>query len=338
MLDRPALTDERLTGCVMSAYGLSVKHIAFLPIGADPNTAVYRLIAADDRPYFLKLRRGAFAETSVTLPKFLSEQGLAAIIAPLTTRRGGLWVELDDYRLILYPFVEGRDGYQVTLSDQHWLDFGATLQRIHTLNLPLTLSQQIRSETYAPHWRDSVKCFLERAAFENFADPLAAQLAASLILKRDELRALIERTEHLAQALRANPPHVVLCHSDLHAGNLLIGHDGAVHIVDWDDAILAPKERDLMYAGGGQFGSDRTPAEEERLFYRGYGSAPIDPLALTYYRYERIIEDIAVECEQIFSNTVGPDDRAQEYEFFLSNFRPNGVLAIAREADRVGAI
>jgi len=335
MLDRPALPDESLMGCVLSAYGLSAKQIAFLPIGADPNTAIYRVIAADDRPYFLKSRRGAFDETSVTLPKFLSEQGLAAIIAPLTTLRGGLWTDLDAYRLILYPFVEGRDGYQVTLSDQHWIDFGATMQRIHALGLPPTLRQQIRSETYAPRWRDSVKCFLARAASENFADPLAAQLAATLTHKRAELSALIDRTERLAQILLANPPQVVLCHSDLHAGNLLIGHDRALRIVDWDDAILAPKERDLMYAGGGQFGGARTPAEEERLFYRGYGPTPTDPVALAYYRYERIIEDIAVECEQIFSNTVSLNDRTQEFEFFLSNFRPNGVLAIAYQADEV---
>ena len=67
-----------------------------------------------------------------------------------------------------------------------------------------------------------------------------------------------------------------MCHADLHAGNILIDANGAFYLVDWDTLILAPKERDLMYAGGGQFGEARTPQQEEALFYQGYGQTQID--------------------------------------------------------------
>jgi spectinomycin phosphotransferase len=125
-----------------------------------------------------------------------------------------------------------------------------------------------------------------------------------------------------------------LCHSDIHAGNILIDASDAFYIVDWDNPILAPKERDLMYVGGGQMGAWHTPQEEETLFYRGYGRTQIDPTALAYYRYERIIADIAVYCEQIFLTNEGGRDREQSLQYLASNFVPNGVLEIAYKADQ----
>ena len=52
-----------------------------------------------------------------------------------------------------------------------------------------------------------------------------------------------------------------------------------------------------MFAGGGQFGDGRTAEEEEALFHRFYGPTTVDPHLSAYYRYERIIEDIAVGGE-----------------------------------------
>ncbi len=55
-----------------------------------------------------------------------------------------------------------------------------------------------------------------------------------------------------------------------------------------------------MFVGGGPGETGYTPEEEETLFYQGYGQSNINQIAIAYYRDERIIEDIAVECEQIF--------------------------------------
>ena len=44
---------------------------------------------------------------------------------------------------------------------------------------------------------------------------------------------------------------LVLCHADLHAWNVLLDTDRQLWLVDWDETILAPKERDLMFVVGG---------------------------------------------------------------------------------------
>jgi spectinomycin phosphotransferase len=233
--------------------------------------------------------------------------------------------------VILYPFIEGRNGYEVDLSDRHWIEFGAALKRIHTVVVPPALSNRIQRETYSPRWRESVRKFMARVEMKSsrHGRPIGGVLAS----KRADVFDLVERTERCAQALQAHSPEFVLCHSDLHAGNILIAADGAFYLVDWDNPILAPKERDLMYAGGGQFGAARTPQQEEALFYQGYGPAAIDPDALAYYRYERIIEDIAVYCEQLLLSNDGGADRVQALHYLMSNFEPNGTIEIAYQAD-----
>jgi spectinomycin phosphotransferase len=334
MLEKPDLQDEKIIACLQDEYGLLVVQVAFLPLGGDRNTTVYRVVADDETPYFVKLRRGIFDETCVALPKFLSDQGIVQIIAPLTTKTGHLWANLNAFKVILYPFVDGYNGYEVNLSDRHWGDFGTTLKSIHTAIVPPALARRIQQETYSPQWREIVKTFLERVEDDVFDEPVAVKLAAFLKAKRVEILNLVGRAERLIQALEARSLEFILCHSDIHAGNILIDVNDAFYIVDWDDPILAPKERDLMYIGGGLMGDGHTPQEEETLFYRRYGQTQIDPIALAYYRYERIIEDIAVYCGQIFATNEGSKDREQSLQYLASNFLPNSVLEIAYKSDK----
>jgi spectinomycin phosphotransferase len=334
MLEKPDLRDEKIIVYLQEGYGLHSAQVTFLPLGADRHTAVYHVIAEDETPYFLKLRSGVFDETSVALPKFLSSQGIEPIIPPMTTKTGQLWGNLDTFKVILYPFVEGHNGYDVELSDRHWVKFGAALKKIHTVDVPPALTRRIRRETYTPRWRETVKTFLERIEDDAFEDPVAEKLSAFLKAKRDAVFDLVGRAERHAQVLQAQSPAFVLCHSDVHAGNVLIGTNDAFYIVDWDDPILAPKERDLMFIGGAQGFVGHTPQEEETLFYQGYGRTESNPVALAYYRYERIVQDIAIYCEHLFLTDEGGKDREQSLKYLMSNFYPGGTIEIAYKADQ----
>ena len=89
MLEKPELEDEIIISRIKAEYGLRVEKIDFLPLGADLNTAVYRLVTNEKKVYFLKLRRGEFNEASVMVPKYLSGLGIKQIIPPITTKQGG---------------------------------------------------------------------------------------------------------------------------------------------------------------------------------------------------------------------------------------------------------
>jgi spectinomycin phosphotransferase len=333
MLEKPDLEDARIIACLNDEYGVLIVQVSFLPLGADRNTAVYRIVAADNQVYFLRLRGGDFVEASVSLPTYLRDRGVEQIISPLTTTRGQPWASLDAFSVILYPFVEGRNGYEVRLSDSNWREFGAAIKSIHTMEVPVYLLARIPAETYTARWREMVKKFLIRVETDRFVESVAAELAVFLKAKREDVFDLVARAERLALALQARSTQFVLCHSDLHAGNVLVDANDALYIVDWDDPIRAPKERDLMFVGGGQGFVGRTAQEEEVLFYEGYGRAEIDPIALAYYRYERIVQDIALFSEQILFTDDG-EDRAQSLRYLISNFLPGGTIELAYGSDR----
>lgn len=103
--------------------------------------------------------------------------------------------------------------------------------------------------------------------------------------------------------------------------------------MDWDTLLLAPKERDLMFVGGGVGGV--WPREHEvEWSYQGYGQSDINLTALTYYRYERIVQDIGETCEGLLAMNGGVEERVVMLKQFGRQFEPANVVDIACATDR----
>jgi spectinomycin phosphotransferase len=329
MLEKPDIQDETIIACLEAEYDLQITQFVFLPLGGNLCSAVYRAVADNGSMYFCKLRCSDFDPISVDLPKYLSEQGIQQIIPPLSSKSGQLWAALGDFTLILYPFVEGTSGFEVKLSERQWAEFGTALRRIHMTKLPPALIQNIQKESYSSESRDICRNVLQRLEQETFDDPVIAGLEKFLLPKRETVLDLLGRAEQLASTLASRSPEWVLCHSDIHPGNLFLDTNGAIFVVDWDKPILAPKELDLMFIGGGQGYVGITPEEEERYFYQHYGPTQVDSVAMAYYRFERNLYDLSVECPRIFSNTGSDRDRAQSLEIVTWLFLPGGSIELA---------
>ena len=333
MLEKPGIEDEHLIARVQAEYGLSASGLTFLPLGADVNTAVYQLETGDGKAYFLKLRSGLFDEMTVAVPQFLHSQSIQAIIAPLPTRNHRNWGSLDSYRMILYPYIPGRDGYEAALSDQQWINLGLALKGVHTALVPPDIQKHLQRESFSSQWREMVRQFQAQVETTIYDDPVADRLAAFMRTRRSQISYMVYRSGELSHLLHSASLEFVLCHTDVHPGNYLLSTDGALYLVDWDNPLLAPKERDLMSIGAGMAG-DLPGGREESLFYQGYGDVEIDWRALAYYRYERIIVDIAEFCKQLLRSNEGGKDRQQSYHYFTSSFLPGHVVEIAFQSDR----
>lgn len=275
-------------------YGIFVEHLTQLPLGADMNATVYMAVTDDGTSYFIKQKQ----HQDVSLLIFLEASGIQQIIAPL---------KQIDNDLTVYPFVEGENGFSQPLNDEQWISLGKTLKQIHELTVPQAIQDHIRKETYSPKWREAIRSF-------------------NLKERQSLVNRMVDRAEQLSQKVQKMSPKFVLCHSDIHGGNVLMDKNGSIFIVDWDEPIMAPKERDLMFIGGGVANVWNDPREEE-LFYQGYGKSEINREILSYYRYERIIQDIA-EYSQAAPMT------AEMYKHFLDMFEPNGVVDIAFKTDQ----
>lgn len=334
MLEKPHLPDSKIIECLQASYGVTAVQITFLPLGADRDTAVYRAVTDGGVPYFVKLRSGVFDDMTVIIPKLLHDQGVKQIIPPLPTQSGTLFAHLDRFRIMLYRFVEGHSGFEVALSDRNRIEFGRALKPVHTAVIPDDIQECLHKETYTTRWRERVRAFQRQIEHTSFADPVAAELAAFLKAKEPQVTDLVRQAERLAAVLQTRSLPFILCHSDIHVGNLLIEANDTLYIVDWDNPIFAPKERDLMFVGAGLGGSGHAAQEEERLFYQGYGPTQIDPIALAYYRYERIVQDIVAYCEQLLLSDEGGQDRQEGLQQLMSQFSPHDVIEMVYRSEK----
>lgn len=340
MLTKPDVSDELIISQLQDEYSLSIAELTFLPLGADQGTAVYRVGAGDGTAYFLKLRKG-FEEITVTVPLFLRSLGIQEIIAAIQTKAGQGWVDFGEYTIILYPFIEGKNGFETQLSNDLKRTLGAAFKGIHSAKVPADLRQQIPKENFSPKYRESMKSFQAQVENHTFDEPVASKLADFMKSKRAEINHIIERADKLALEVQSQSLGFVLCHTDIHGGNILICRVGQlphptekIYIVDWDNPLLAPKERDLMFIGGGIDEIWKTK-RDETVFYEGYGKTEINIAALAYYRYERIIVDLVEFCDQLLMTKEGGADREQAYQWFTSNFEPGQTIEIAEKTFRL---
>ncbi len=330
MPERPRLADAAITGALHAHYGISIKALTFLPLGNDSASAVYRVDAADGATYFLKARNGAdFSVPSLVVPRYLHDQSVPHIVAPLPTITQALWVSVNDFALSLYPFIDGCIGADVGLSRQQWRAFGAMLKQIHTSLLTPDLMKIVPRETFTPTRRSVITDLEAAISRQTFADPVERELAGFWHARHYEIRTLVDRADALARQLRQKSLPLVLRHADMHTWNVLLDTAQQMWLVDWDETMLAPKERDLMFVVGG-IGRNLVSPHDTECFMKGYGDTAIDAGALVYYRYAWAVQDIAAYGERVFFvPDLGEETRRGAMRGLTNMFEPGNIVEIA---------
>jgi spectinomycin phosphotransferase len=337
VLDKPNIKDETLIACLRERYDVSVATLEFLPLGHDWKAGVYRVCASGGATYLAKVRQETIDEASVAIPHYLKDHGLAQVVAPLHTRTNELWTCVEDYALLLYPFIEGQSGMMAGLTDQQWIEYGAVLRRIHSTPLPDDLLASVPKETFVPNPDiDSVvQELLATIEPRQYADPYQNELAAFWNERRAEIQHLVDRAQALGRALQAAPPEFVLCHADIHTANLLLDADGRLCVIDWDQPIMAPKERDLLFVVDTPIGLLEAKPRQEGLFFKGYGATEVDWLALAYYRYEWAVQDIGGFAELVFLHEDASEEtKAEALSISRYLFQPGKIVAAAYAAEQ----
>lgn len=339
MREPPAdLPTEAIAACLHEQHDLTLEALTFLPLGQDPWAWVYRARTTDDGDYFLKARRQGVNEAGLLIPRCLKSQGVSRVVAPLPTRSGALWGESGAYALVIYPFIEGQTGLARGLTDEQWVEYGSVLRQIHAATPPPELTRRMRRETFRPDGASMVRRIDADLASQMFDEPATRALAAFWQAHRAQILTLLERGEDLGRRLAESAPALVVCHADVHTNNVLVDEtDGHIWIADWDEAMLAPRERDLMFAMGGGISRAWVRPRDEVLFLQGYqqaGPVAVDPLGLAYYRYAWAISDIGAYGEQVlYRPDFSAATRQESVELFQSLFAPGNIVSLALASD-----
>lgn len=332
MREQPKISEGHLRACLQEQYGIESATLEFLPVGLDYQAGVYRVVNEQGTPYLLKVTSRPLYEPGYLLPRYLRDQGITAVVAPLPTRDAVLWAKAEDWTVIVYPFIDG-DTSWTGMTDGQWQEVGAAFQCIHQVVLPPAGFESLRREAFDPtEYARWIHDFEAQHAQEPGGES-ASQLAlySSWMAHQPVIHEVVAALKKLAEVLQARTLPYVICHADLHPANLLRDRAGHVFVIDWDEVMLAPKERDFLFV-------KESPADSEVLpgtpaFFQGYGHAEIDWIALTYYRYERVIQDlIACAQEVFFRDDLGEDTKADSVRLFRAILEEDSELTAAFQA------
>src|SRR6266581_6075151 len=103
----PSIAEEQLRACLQNQYDLIPVTLEFLPLGLDYHAGVYRVVSEQGSAYLLKVTSRPLYEPRYQVPRYLNDQGITSVVAPLPTRSGGLWAKLVNWTVIVYPFING---------------------------------------------------------------------------------------------------------------------------------------------------------------------------------------------------------------------------------------
>lgn len=326
MLEK-TIQDQQLIGLLKAHYGIDIHAIQFITGGADMNAFGYKA-DSESNSYFVKLKYGYHDEINISIIRLLHDSGIKEVIFPIHTLEEKLVQKLDHFKIIVYPFIHAQNGFSQNLTEKQWNRLGTVLRQIHETSVPYSIQQQLRKEMYSANWRDMVRSFYSKIEFHSSDDQITADFKSFFNQHIDSIHQLVDSSEELSKKIQPDLDKYVLCHSDIHAGNVLVVNEESIYIIDWDEPMLAPKERDLMFIGGG-VGNVWNKLHEIDYFYEGYGKTKVDKTILSYYRHERIVEDIAVYGQDLLSHDQNEQSRLESFKHFKSMFDPNDVIEIA---------
>ena len=331
MREPPRIFEERLRACLQDHYDLFPLTLEFLPLGLDYNAGVYRVVSKQETAYLLKVTSRPLYEPRCLVPRYLNDQGITSVVAPVPTRSGSLWARVEEWTVIVYPFIDG-DTSWTGMTDEQWRKVGTIFQRIHQVMLP-PFFESLREETFDPtEYARWIRVFeAQHAQAPDYGSGSSRALRSCWMAHQPTIHTVVTSLEKLAGVLQSRTLPYVICHADLHPANLLRDHLGQVFVIDWDEVMLAPKERDFLFVKESSAESSALPGSP--VFWEGYGVAEIDWVALTYYRYERVVQDL-IECarEVYFRDDLGEETKADSVQLFQAILVEGGEIDAAYEA------
>ncbi|WP_328329618.1 aminoglycoside phosphotransferase family protein [Kribbella sp. NBC_00382] len=282
--------------------------------GADLAAEVWR---ADD--YAVKWSTGGTTAAPETT-SYLAEAGVRGVPAPVRTTTGHLWSDRDGKRLSLTPWIPGARAAETGLTTAQWTQYGALLAEVHSQEVPARLKALLPPlNPINARMPALARELAQRFATQTPADDLEAELATTWLAHQTAIDALVERAAQLPV-----PGPRVICHADPHLGNVLVTPT-QLYLIDWDDAVLAPIEQDLLFMLGGMGSLGPATPQDQEAFFTGYGPTALDPTRLTYYRSARALEDTTLWAEQALT---GPN-REDCLEILQGVLGPDGLVVQA---------
>ena len=240
---------------IKTTYTLPLQTLTFFPEGEDS----YGYIAGAEtgEKYFAKASTSV-PDTCLQVASLLRHRcNIPGVVAPLETLNGALSIPWQDFRVSLFPFIEGKSRWDLwkvgkDFTDTELSQTGALLATIH--GCPDTIApDSLTVAKYDLPLRHELHTVLEAPEKITARNGYQKRLLEVIAQHRSEVLQTLERYDALGRSATAQQTPFVITHGDPTPGNLILDTENQLHLIDWDGVCLGPPEKDLVSFTGERF-------------------------------------------------------------------------------------
>jgi spectinomycin phosphotransferase len=283
-------------------YGLQDIVLQDAPRGFVAET--YIVLSSDNR-YFAKVVPSLYAanlDASLPVLTHLRRAGVENITSPIPTQSGELSVHFEDKILVLFNYIDGFSTFDYDF--ERYVDLIAS---VHAAKVDVS----VKAETFATPFQDRLFEHLTQLWGRGFSDPHQSELQTLMLQYRAEILNDFARFEGIAADVRRLDLEQVITHGDA-SGNILKTGEGKLYLIDWDDLLLAPRERDTWFhvddiGGGSHESNSQAFLTHYRKTFPAYG---VNWQVYDYYLHLRYFDDLYGFIANILSDIETDEQKA----------------------------
>ena len=325
-----------------TAYDLPLQSITFFPEGED--SYGYIVVSETGKKYFVKASTSV-PDSRLHVASLLRHRcNIPGVVAPLETQDGILSVPWQDFRVSLFPFIEGKSRWDLWKVEKDFTDTelsqtGALLAAIH--ECPRTIaSNYLTVAKYDLPLRHELHTVLEAPAKEiQSQNQYQKQLLEALTQHQSTVSETLDRYDSFGRSAGALQTPFVITHGDPTPGNLILDPENRLHLIDWDGVCLGPPEKDLV-----SFTEERFEVVLERYLAERQSNITLHADIFGFYIYEWTINEIRDYGTKILFKNNDAKQNAYDWESLQDYLPPNrelmedGIAAIRNTLGRCGVL
>jgi len=290
------------------------RHYGLEPTAVRPGERGYVaetwVVETADEMYFAKLipisRYSTNIVAALPVQKELHDGGLREMSYPIPTLDGGLSATLENHILVVNNFIDAEWTF-----DYPFKPFVGLIARLHGATVHSPIEPEAFDDPTLPGFERQLDELL-RGRFDN---PSQLQLQREVAPIRAGLETTLARFRAFIDDVRSGaPPPMVVTHHDA-PGNVLKDTAGRIYLVDWDDVMLAPRERDTWF----HLTTPQDRAAFLPLYRRTFPNYEVDERMYAYYMLARYFEDIEGHIERVLSPETTDEGKTEALGYFRND-------------------
>jgi Ser/Thr protein kinase RdoA (MazF antagonist) len=281
---------ERFAGDLERHYGIQPNELVAAPRGFAAETY---FVETANQSYFLKImnnpRRQNSFKHGLQVTDALIRHGIPYIPSLFKTGSGQLWFDNGQAVAALFTRIDAKHTYNYNREDVF-----RKLAHIYQVTKQIAEHEVFLKETFNDQFIEAYE--QERSTFMNnhLATKEAAAIKGILEPYAEFLASCGERAASIVTACRAHRSPFYLTHSD-YTNNVMVSDSGEHYLIDFDEALLGPIERDGFLCMASQ-------NEESRLWLHIMQETfpDYEPIAeyILYYLFERFMIDLTTFMQE----------------------------------------